>query len=66
MVGKTNEFAYAAARKVAGSRNVSFNPLFLYSGVGLGKTHLMHAIAAYQTAGSEPQYRLSFRRKIYV
>ena len=45
MVGKTNEFAYAAARKVAESRSVSFNPLFLYSGVGLGKTHLMHAIA---------------------
>ncbi len=45
VVGKTNEFAYAAARKIAESDNVSFNPLFLYSGVGLGKTHLMHAIA---------------------
>ncbi len=47
VVGKTNEFAYAAAHKVAESRNVSFNPLFLYSGVGLGKTHLLHAIAQY-------------------
>ena len=47
VVGKTNEFAYAAAHKVAESRGVSFNPLFLYSGVGLGKTHLLHAIAQY-------------------
>ncbi len=47
VVGKTNEFAYVAARKVAESRNVSFNPLFLYAGVGLGKTHLMHAIGQY-------------------
>lgn len=45
VVGKTNEFAYAAAHKIADSRTVGFNPLFLYSGVGLGKTHLMHAIA---------------------
>lgn len=44
VVGKTNEFAYAAARKVAESKNVSFNPLFLYSSVGLGKTHLMQSI----------------------
>jgi len=44
VVDKTNEFAYAAARKVAEAKNVSFNPLFLYSSVGLGKTHLMHSI----------------------
>ncbi|MCB9946957.1 MAG: chromosomal replication initiator protein DnaA [Rhodospirillaceae bacterium] len=45
VVGKPNELAYAAAQKVATAATVSFNPLFLYSGSGLGKTHLMHAIA---------------------
>ncbi|MCK5295888.1 MAG: chromosomal replication initiator protein DnaA [Alphaproteobacteria bacterium] len=45
VVGKPNEFAYAAACKIAEQDTISFNPLYLYSGVGLGKTHLMHAIA---------------------
>src|SRR5699024_5259050 len=49
VVGKPNELSHAAARRVSEGGPVGVNPLFLYGGVGLGKTHLMHAIAhAYQ------------------
>ena len=60
IVGKPNELAFAAARRVAESVDVPFNPLFLYGGVGLGKTHLMHAIA------HEIKRRNPLRRVIYL
>lgn len=59
VVGKPNELAHAAARRVAEGGPVSFNPLFLYGGVGLGKTHLMHAIA-HELQARQPQLRVLY------
>ena len=47
VVGQSNEFAFAAAKRIADSEEITFNPLYLHSSVGLGKTHLMHSIAWY-------------------
>jgi len=59
IVGKPNELAHAAARRVAEGGPVTFNPLFLYGGVGLGKTHLMHAIA-WQIIETQPDARVLY------
>ncbi|QFT58157.1 Chromosomal replication initiator protein DnaA [Sulfitobacter sp. THAF37] len=59
VVGKPNELAHAAAKRVAEGGPVTFNPLFLYGGVGLGKTHLMHAIAR-ELAERKPQMNVLY------
>ncbi|PIE08373.1 MAG: chromosomal replication initiator protein DnaA [Rhodobacterales bacterium] len=59
VVGKPNQLAHAAARRVAEGGPVTFNPLFLYGGVGLGKTHLMHAIA-WEVQARNPELRVVY------
>ena len=60
VVGACNQFAHAAARSVATNPSHSYNPLFIYGGVGMGKTHLMHAI------GRELIDKFSSMRVIYT
>jgi chromosomal replication initiator protein len=59
VVGKSNEFAHAAAEAVAKNPSHSYNPLFLYGGVGLGKTHLLHAIG-HEILRHQPQLRVLY------
>jgi chromosomal replication initiator protein len=59
IVGASNQFANAACRAVAEAPSRSYNPLFLYGGVGLGKTHLMHAIGQYVLTHS-PGLKLTY------
>lgn len=60
VVGKSNQFAHAASKAVAESPAKIYNPLFIYGGVGLGKTHIMHAI------GNEVKHHEKNKSVVYV
>ncbi|TAK09045.1 MAG: chromosomal replication initiator protein DnaA [Candidatus Manganitrophaceae bacterium] len=59
VVGSSNQFAHAASRKVAERPGTSYNPLFLYGGVGLGKTHLLSAIGNF-VFNRDPHLRIAY------
>ena len=59
VVGKSNQFVYAAARTVAEHPGKRYNPLFIYGGVGLGKTHLLHSIGNFLRENS-PELKIQY------
>ena len=59
VVGSSNQLVYAAARNVAETPGSKYNPLFIYGGVGLGKTHLMHAIGNH-VKKTRPNYKVLY------
>src|SRR5262252_701250 len=59
IVGSSNQFAHAACRAIAELPSRSYNPLFIYGGVGLGKTHLMHAVGHY-VLQHDPSLKLTY------
>jgi chromosomal replication initiator protein len=59
ITGPSNELAFASAKRIAQSEKFDFNPLFLYGGVGLGKTHLMHSIA-WEISSNNPSTKVLY------